>query len=197
MNFTFLEVTNSELLEKVFAFRYKIITESEIFDGYVRETEFPNNKESDKFDPFSIHFVALNENAKVCATVRLIHHCPYKYPTEKMIFNTSKFKREKLGEISRIFIHPECRDLKTTKEIIDNFKKLLYAKLMDLDIEYTYGALKSNLIRLLKIFKMCYEELSEMQMLGSMGLRYPCILYTKRLGDDNPELVEAWKKKNA
>jgi len=196
VNFTFLEVDNNSLLEKVFAFRYKVITEAEIFQGYVRDTEFTDNKESDKYDPFSIHFVALNDNGEICATVRLIHHCPYKYPTENMTFNTDNFQRDKLGEISRIFIHPQYRDLKTTKEIIGNFKKLLYIKLMDFGVEYSYGALMPNLIRLLKIFKMHYYELSEMQMLGSMGLRYPCILYTKKFGEDNPELIEAWKKKN-
>ena len=55
MDFTFLEVNDSELLEKVFAFRYKVITTSEMFKDYVIDKNFINNKESDLYDPYSIH----------------------------------------------------------------------------------------------------------------------------------------------
>ena len=196
MNLIFSEVNDSEALQEVFAFRYKIISETDIFEGYVRETEFPDNKESDKFDPYSIHFVAKDKDGNICATIRLIHHSPHGYPTEKMDFDNSMFQRDKLGEISRIFIHPDYRDFKTTKKIIYNFNKLLYPKLMEHGIEYSYGALQSNLIRLLRMFNAHYEEICEMKMLGSMGLRYPCILYTKRFGEDNPELKKAWEEQN-
>ena len=196
MDFTFLEVNDSELLEKVFAFRYKVITTSEMFKDYVIDKNFINNKESDLYDPYSIHFVALNHNKDICANIRLIYNCPHGYPTENcMIFDKDKFERDKLGELSRIFIDKEYRDIATTKEILFNFSKLVYVKMKELGIEYTYGAVEASFIRLLRISKMHYETLGKKQLHGKMGFRYPCILYTKRLGDDNPELIELWEKK--
>ena len=72
----------------------------------------------------------------------------------------------------------------------------MYSKLMKLGIEYTYGALEPRFVRLLKMYKICYEIIGEKQLQGKMGLRYPCILYTQRLGDDNPEIVELWEKQH-
>lgn len=190
MSFTFLEVKDKNLLEDTFAFRYKVMNTTDIFESYIQDKDFPDDKESDIYDPFSIHFVALNQSSEVCATIRLIHNCPHGYPTEQMSFNKDMFDRDKLGEISRIFIDERYRDFKNTKIIIYNFNKLLYSKLIELNIEYTYGALKSNLIRLLKINKVSYEKLTEMQVLGTMGLRYPCILYTKKFAEDNPEFLQ-------
>lgn len=191
MNFTFLEVDNSELLEKVFAFRYKVMSETKMFQGYFLENDFQDEKESDIFDPYSVHFAALDDEGEVCATVRLIYNCPHGYPTENcMIFDKDIFERDKLGEMSRIFIDSKYRNIQTTKIIIQHVKEFMYEKMMGLGVEYTYGALEPRFIRLLKMYKMCYEILAQKQMHGKMGLRHPCILYTKRLGDDNPEFVK-------
>lgn len=197
MNFTFLEVNNSDLLEKVFEFRYKVITTSEMFKDYVIDNDFIDNKESDLYDPYSIHFVALNQNKDICANIRLIYNSPHGYPTENcMIFDKDKFERDKLGELSRIFIDKEYRDLATTREIFHNLSKLIYLRMKELGIEYTYGALEASFIRLLRMNNLHYETLAKKQLHGKMGLRYPCILYTKRISDDNPELVALWEKKN-
>ncbi len=197
MDFTFLEVTNDNLLEEVFAFRYKVISETKIFEKYFLETDFKNNKESDLYDQYSVHFVALDNKKNICATVRLIYQSPCGYPVENcMIFDKTQFERDKIGEISRIFIDKQYRNLTVTKEILFNIDRLLYIKMRELKIEYTYGALEPRFVRLLRINKMRYDILAEKQPHGKMGLRYPCILYTKRMGDDNPEFLKAWNDKH-
>lgn len=190
MNFSFFEVKDGEMLEKVFAFRYNVIRDTPVYKDYFRETSFLNYKERDIYDPFSVHFAAIDEKNNICATVRLIHNSPHGYPTENgMIFDRSMFEREHLGEISRIFIDAKHRNLRSTKVIIQELKKLLYDRMTALDIEYSYGALEAHFIRLLKMYKMRYEVIGEKQLQGKMGLRLPCILYTKQLGIDNPELI--------
>jgi len=99
MDFIFLEVTDKDMLEKVFAFRYKVICETKIFQEYVSENSFENNKESDMFDPYSVQFAVLDEGKNICATVRLIYNSPHGYPTENnMKFDKKSFERDKLGE---------------------------------------------------------------------------------------------------
>lgn len=198
MNFEFVEVVSQEMLEKVFEFRYKVITQTAMFKEYVDANHFLNNKESDIYDPYSVHFAVLDKLENVCATVRLIYHCPHGYPTENcMVFDRTLFERDKLGELSRIFIDATYRNLATTKYIMHHLNKLLYMKMMKLGIEYTYGALEPRFVRLLRMNKMQYETLTEKQLHGKMGLRYPCILYTSQLGKDNPEFIRTWKESYA
>lgn len=187
MNFTFLEVKDSNLLEKVFEFRYKIFLE--IYPEYLQNLK--EEKENDIYDPYSVHYAAIDENNEVCATVRLIHNSPLGYPTENyMSFDNESFDRNKLGEMSRIFIDPKYRNMIFTKIIIQNFIELIYAKMIFLGIEYTYGSLGSRFLRLLKICKINYVTIGEEQMHKYFGLRLPCILHTKQLILDNKKLNE-------
>lgn len=194
-SFSFLEVTDGAMLDKVFEFRYKVLRDSKIFQDYFYEIESLDCKEHDKYDPYSVNFVAVNQDGEVSATIRLIHHSPFGYPTENdMSFDHEMFDRDKLGEMSRIFVDAQYRSINTTKMIMQGLKNLMYTKLMQLGIEYTYGALEPRFVRLLKMYNICYEVIGEKQMHGKMGLRFPCILYTKRLGDDNPDIVALWAK---
>ncbi|MFA6138901.1 MAG: GNAT family N-acyltransferase [Sulfurimonas sp.] len=188
MKFKFLEVQESDMLEKIFAFRYKIFLE--IYPEYLQSIGFLDGKEHDKYDPYSLHFAALDDDGEICATVRLIYNSPFGYPTENsMTFDTCLFEREKLGEMSRIFVDAKYRNMQTTKIIIQEVKKFMHYKMIQLGIEYTYGSLEKNFLRLLRIYKMSYNTIGKEQMHGYFGSRYPCILYTKQLGIDNPELM--------
>ncbi|WP_297482469.1 GNAT family N-acyltransferase [Sulfurimonas sp.] len=194
INFTFLEVTNKELLEKVFAFRYKILMET--YPGYVKKVGITNAKEHDKYDQYAIHFAALDEEKEICATVRLIYHSPVGYPTENSTqFDNSMFERDKLGEMSRIFVDKKYRSIKNTKIIIQAVKEFMYIKMMQEGIEYTYGYLEESFLRLLKIYKMPYHPIGAIHHDENIGLRYPCILYTEELGKANQELIKLWKQK--
>ena len=195
MNFDFLEVTDREMIEDVFKFRYQVISETKIFHDYFIDNNFTDNKESDMYDDYSAHFVALNSENNICATVRLIYNSPLGYPTENcMVFDNTSFDRDKLGEISRIFIDKKYRDMKNTKIIIENLKKLLCSKMLKLGIKYSYGALEPRFIRLLDMYKMHYEIIGEKQLHGKMGLRYPAIMYTNQLLSDNPKCAKTLKE---
>lgn len=195
MNFTFLEVEDSDLLEKVFAFRYKILLQ--IYPEYIEASNLLNNKEYDKYDTYSVHFAAIDKEGEVCATVRLIYNSPLGYPTENgMTFDSSMFERGKLGEMSRIFVDAKYRNIKTTMDIMDGLKKLMYSKMMKLGIEYTYGSLEESFLRLLRIYKITYITIGEKQEHGSFGFRYPSVLYTNQLGADNPHIIELWEREH-
>jgi len=193
INFTFLEVTDKELLDKVFAFRYKVFME--IYPKYIQQLGITDAKEQDKYDTYSVHFAALNKEGEVCATVRLIYHSPIGYPTENSAkFDHSMFERDKLGEMSRIFVDKKYRNMKTTKVIIEAVKRYMYVKMMQEGIEYTYGYLEKSFLRLLKIYKMPYHPIGVIQKHKDFGLHYPCILYTKALGEENSQLIKLWEQ---
>lgn len=196
MNLTFLEVTEKDLLKKVFEFRYKIFLE--IYPEYLNNQDFTDYEECDKYDPYSIHFAGLDKYGNVRATVRLIHNSPIGYPTENnMTFDKNQFQRDKLAEMSRIFVDKNFRNMQSTKNIIYEVKKFMFVKMMQLGVEYSYGSLEESFLRLLKIYKMCYHTLSNKQSHGFFGSRYPCVLYTKQLGADNPEFIKLWENKFA
>ncbi|WP_434581049.1 GNAT family N-acetyltransferase [Sulfurimonas sp. NW15] len=191
MNFTFLEVSDQKNLDKIFAFRYKILRE--IYPEYLEKSALKDEKEYDKYDAYSVHFAALDEEENVCATVRLIYNSPIGYPTQNSArFDNSMFEKNKLGEMSRIFVDKKYRSMKTTKVIIEAVKHYMYGKMLEEGIEYTYGNLEKNFLRLLKIYKMPYKPVGKLQQHQDFGWRYPCILYTKELGCANPELVKLW-----
>lgn len=194
MQFTFLEVKDPALLDKVYAFRCDIMCdELKVLD----RSDYPDGRERDKYDPYSEHFAVLNENGEVCACIRLIHHSPVGYPTENnMEFDIDKsiFDRDKLGEFSRIFIGEGYRNLKTTKTLMEGIKKVGYLKLKEMGIEYSYGALEKSFLRLLRMYKMGYDPIGKEQEYG--GKRFPCILYSKTLEADNPDLANKWKEQH-
>ncbi len=193
MNFRFLEVNDEKLLNKVFEFRYKVL--EEVYPKYLQKVGIVEKMEHDKYDQYSAHFVALDAVGEVCATVRLIYHSPIGYPTENSAqFDNSMFERDKLGEMSRIFVDKKYRNIKTTKVIIEAVKRYMYIKMMQEGVEYTYGYLEKSFLRLLKIYKMPYHPIGPICKDENIGLRYPCILYTKELGVENSQLIELWER---
>jgi len=193
MNFTFLEVADKDLLDKVYGFRYQVLTE--IYPGYLQKSGFSDAKEQDKYDTYSVHFAALNKEGEVCATLRFISHSPIGYPTENNLnFDNSMFEREKLAEMSRIFIDARYRNMKTTKILINGIKKLVYFKIIKEKIQYIYGSLEENFLRLLQIYKIPYIPIGEKQEHENFGLRYPCILYIEDLAKENPEFIKLWRE---
>ena len=152
-------------------------------------------KEHDAYDRYAIHFATLDEDGEVCATVSLIYNSSIGYPTENSTkFDNSMFDREKLGEMSRIFVDKKYRSMKTTKVIIEAVKRYMYIKMMQEGIEYTYGHLEKSFLRLLKIYKMPYHPVGPIYKDENIGLRYPCILYTKELGIENSRLIKLWER---
>ncbi len=195
--FRFFRVSENEpILTRIYRFRCEILCDEL---GYFKKEDYPDGLEIDPYDAYSIQYAALDSQGELAATVRLILKSPIGYPTENhMEIDDNIIKeldREKLGEISRIFIKKEYRTIKSSKYIMRNFIKMIYEDMKLNGIEYTYGALEKSFFRLLRIYKMRYIVIGKLQEYG--GLRYPCILYTRDLEADNPELIREWKAKYA
>ncbi|HIE35378.1 MAG TPA: GNAT family N-acetyltransferase [Campylobacterales bacterium] len=194
--FKFIRVKKEDtaLMNKIFRFRYKILCdELKFFDKKM----YPDGLEKDEYDKYAIEYVVLDEKSDVVATVRLIFNSPIGYPTQnhmKIYEEIEKgFNKNSLGEISRIFISKEYRNLKDTKKIIKSLIEMIYLDLKKNNVEYSLGALELSFLRLLRIFGIKYEIIGELQHYGNK--RYPCLLYTSVLEKYNPKLLKLWKEK--
>ena len=180
-------VTDNQLLDELYHFRYGIALEA--FEGYQQN---PQQRDIDPYDDYAVHFIALDGNGNICAATRFIFNSPIGYPTENYLdFDLEPeiaANRDKLAEISRIFIAKEARGIRSTKDIISNFIELIYIYIKKHQIEYIYGALETSFLRLLHILKIDYQIIGE----GApyYGFRYPCLLKTSDLERDNPRLLK-------
>lgn len=192
MQYQFLHVTDRELLDRVYRFRYKIWCEEL---GYIE----PNSekKEQDIYDDYSDQFAILDSNDEICATMRLIHHSPIGYPTEKFLNlddETKIYKRDRLGEMSRIFLNPNNRNLRDTKILINAIvKSLAYIKIKEHGISYCYGAVDPIFLKLINMFKIPYVPIADTGIYNG-AKRYPVILYTNALEYQNPQLIKQWNR---
>lgn len=187
--FRFIEVTENDELEKVFAFRFQVVDEREETRAAI--ADYASGLERDSYDDYADHFAAFDENGEVAACVRLIHHSPIGYPAInhlKTDIDTSIFDPASVAELSRIFIAAPRRNLKETKTLIEGLKVLGYAKMKELGIEYTYGGLEKPFLRLLNIYGLPYKPIGPEQ--DYWGPRYPCLMHTSELVARNPQLQE-------
>jgi N-acyl-L-homoserine lactone synthetase len=183
MTFTYRQIDDQTMLKKAFQFRYSIWCDEQKF---FKADDFPDGEETDKYDPYSIHILVLDENHEIAAYARLIHNSPIGYPTENnmIIDDASLFERKHLGEISRIAVH---KDYRANGMIVYEVVRFITIELRERDIKYTYGTMEKKFIRLLRMIRIKYEEIGRRQFY--FGWRYPCILYTEQLLQDNPEFV--------
>lgn len=189
MSYQFIEVSSKEQLDKVFAFRYAILDEKDETRAYLKNCK--NGLETDEYDAYSVHFAAFDVAGEVIAYTRLVHHSSIGYPMTKFIHydhESWNFDPEKLGEFSRIFVAPHLRSIQILKTLFKPLKVIVYNKLIELNIKYTYGALEKSFFRLLSILNFPYHRIGEIQ--PYFGSRYPCIMYTNELREANSELFE-------
>jgi N-acyl amino acid synthase of PEP-CTERM/exosortase system len=77
-DFKFVVATTPELLDGVFRLRYQVYVEE---FGYEHAGDHPDGKETDEWDPFSIHMAALNPEGDVIGTIRLVLNSNSGLPT--------------------------------------------------------------------------------------------------------------------
>lgn len=192
MKYHFLYVTKEEILDKVHRFRYKVMHEEL---GWIGSNT--NGKERDNYDDYCDQFAILNCKEEICATIRLIHHSPIGYPTERFLDLSQpqyQFNRDKLAEMSRIFIDPKHRNMRETKIFLNAFvKSLVYEKMKEHGIEYCYGMMEQKFIKLVNMFKIPYQPIGELQ--GEYDkFKYPSMMQLKELEKLNPQLEKHWEK---
>ncbi len=185
----FEEVSAPEAVERIFAFRYRILDEKEETRKLLEGME--NGLESDAYDAHSVHFAAYDEAGEVVACTRLIRPSALGLPT---LNNTRHHCTPemcdpgKLGEFSRIFVAPQLRSIRKLHPLFDTLKIVGYKKMRDLDIVDTVGVLEKPFFRLLNMLGFPYEAVGELQ--SYYGMRYPSRLNTRALYDANRELFE-------
>jgi N-acyl-L-homoserine lactone synthetase len=192
MQYRFIHVTDEEILDKVHRFRYKVMHEEL---GWIKANE--NAKETDAYDDYCDQFAILNCVGEICCTMRLIHHSPIGYPTERFLnLEQSKyqFDRNKLAEMSRIFIDSKYRNMNETKIFISSMvKSLAYEKIKEHGIEHCYGMLETKFLRLVNMFKIPYQPISKLEH-DYDKLKYPSMMHVKELEKQNLQLEKYWKK---
>ena len=183
MSYQVIKVTTEDQLEKVYAFRYKIVCEKL---GVAELDNCEPNRETDEYDVYSEHFAAFDEVGEVIACTRLIHHSPIGYPTTNhMNYDTDiwHFDPEQLGELSRVFVTPELRSIQKLKPLFNDLKIVIYPTMVNLNIAYTVAALEKPFFRLLNMLHFPYKRIGDLQTY--VGQRYPSILYMDELYDAN------------
>lgn len=109
--FTFKLADNSkQLMDELYQLRYQVYCKE---CRFIREEDYPDGIETDKFDPFSIHFVT-EDSTGVIGTARLILDNPYGFPLENkcgdsLRYDLSRIDRRRVAEISRLAISKTYR----------------------------------------------------------------------------------------
>ncbi len=190
MKYNFIHVTNNEILDKVHRFRYKVM-HNEL--SWIKANV--DGKETDIYDNYCNQFAILNSDGEICCTMRLIHHSPIGYPTERFLDikqHLYQLDRDKLAEMSRIFIDPRYRNMRETKIFISTIvKSLAYEKIKEHGIEHCYGMLEQKFLKLVNMFKIPYKAISKLEQ-DYDKFKYPSILHVEELELQNPQLEKYW-----
>lgn len=183
-NFTFKKIDSQELLEQVYRLRFHVYARE---CHFIKEEDYPEGKETDKFDPYSIHFAAIDEKGFVVGSVRLVLNSPLGFPIEEhsrgsLLIKKDKLSRQQLAEISRLVISKTHRRRKgdglyyalpvEDKEGEGNFRrrvrpmvfglyKLLYQESKRLGITCWYAAMEDSLYQLLRSHGFSFFPIGE------------------------------------
>ncbi len=107
--FKFKEAATQELKDQVYRLRYEVYA---MEFGFENPADFPDKREQDDYDPYSIHFVTLNEYDEVIGTVRIILENEKGFPADHAS-DTSGFKDRPedrhLTEVSRLAVSKTMR----------------------------------------------------------------------------------------
>ncbi len=80
---------------------------------YLDAARYPNERETDEYDPYSVHFVATNERTEMVATLRLVRDSRLGFPLEQHAGTLSadyqRLPRDKTAEISRLILAKSYR----------------------------------------------------------------------------------------
>lgn len=110
-NITFLVVKNDmDIQKRIHKLRYQIYVEE---FGFERKEDHPNGIETDIYDPYSVHFAAINnDTGEVIATMRVIMNSEVGLPVtnvEEVSFVGPREILDKIVEVSRFAVDARYR----------------------------------------------------------------------------------------
>jgi N-acyl-L-homoserine lactone synthetase len=141
------KVETEDELSEVYKLRFKVYCRER---GFESEEDYPNKREMDEYDPYSIHFIAIIDSETV-GTVRLILNNPIGFPFEKnckISISRRGVKRGKTVEISRLAVSKKVLGYNRTKIVFGLFREI-YHESKNLGISFFCAAMERSLYRLL------------------------------------------------
>lgn len=103
-NFVFFTTSDKEELDEIYRIRYQVYCEEY---KYLESKDYPNGRESDKFDEHSLHLVVRHKSGDLAATARLIIGHPVGLPILKNFdidFSVPNDKAKNVAEVSRLIV---------------------------------------------------------------------------------------------
>jgi len=209
---TFKVADSPELLDQIFRLRYEIYVEE---CKFIHKDTCPEGKETDKFDPYSIHFAALDQNENLVGALRLVVDSPFGFPLEEkadysLPLEKHNFFRNNIAEISRLVISKKYRcglwskNRKTfvrkhfrdgLKEFKSKISPILfglydvgYRVCKERDITYWIAAMEHSLLRLVKENGFIFYSLGE--PIEYYGKVLPCISLLEEI-EGNLQIVSS------
>ncbi|MDD5432535.1 MAG: PEP-CTERM/exosortase system-associated acyltransferase [Candidatus Omnitrophica bacterium] len=108
--FTYRVVDSKDQLSDIFALRYQVYCRE---CKFIKEEDYPEAKEHDKYDPYSLQF-AVEDSKGIIGAARLILSSPLGFPLEEhcgnvLSINKDSLPSKQIAEISRLVISKEYR----------------------------------------------------------------------------------------
>lgn len=183
--FTFRMVDAPDLLQEIFRLRFQVYCRE---CNFIKEDDYPEGIEKDKFDTHSMQFVAEDQEG-IIGTSRLIMDSELGFPLEehctKLNIKKDALPRQNLAEISRLVISKLYRRRKNdgmyyTPEYDDNVKNTdliniakrvrpmafgmyreMYQESKRRGIKYWYAVMEKSLFVLLRMHGFIFEPIGE------------------------------------
>jgi len=104
-NFSFRKIISHDQLQEAYRLRLRVYSRE---CGFLKESDYPEDRETDEFDPFPAHFVAFDSQGRMVEAVRLILPCSSRFPIEEhcpnLEFDRNLTPRGNSAEVSRLTI---------------------------------------------------------------------------------------------
>ncbi len=185
--FTHLEPPNHPLWDSVQRLRYEVYC---LECQYLEAASYPSARETDEYDPCSIHFAATNERKEMVATLRLVRDSPLRFPLESHVRTLSpefsRLPRNKTAEISRLILARSYRrrandglygadvgdpeghspaELTYRRSqyplILFGLFREMYVESLSIGLEYWLAAMEPGLQRMLSRFGLGLKQIGE------------------------------------
>lgn len=156
-NFSFYTTSDIEELDELFKLRYKVYCEEY---RYLDAKNYPNKRETDEFDPHSIHLVVRHKSGELVATSRLILGSDVGLPIQKhfkLEIDIPDIIQPHIGEASRLIVGTNFR----RKHLLMILVKGLYLLAKKKNINDVFLVLDDRLIPNLKAIGIPIKKIGQ------------------------------------
>lgn len=169
-------VDSPELLEQVMRLRYQVYCKER---NFIKPQTCTNEVETDKYDPYAIHFVA-SDKYGVIGAMRLVLDSPYGFPFEeycrgKLFIGSDEIMRKDAAEISRFVISKSFRRRLFTggiKPIALGLYRAMYIETKSRGLKYWYALMERSLHKLLGRYAFDFKPIGEKVDVYGMVMPY-------------------------